>query len=276
MELKGKTAIVTGGGAGIGEGISLGLARAGANVVVMDRNLENASAVAKEIVSLGGKAIPFKADVTKKSEVQATVAAAEKEFGTVDILVNNAGIEAPATLLQDLSEEQWDRVLSVNLKGVFLCTQAVIPTMIKQKKGKIVNIGSIASIRMTFFGSVEYTASKHAVAGMTQHLAWELADSNINVNCVCPGGVVTPLMESGTTPELRDTVTKRLVPLGRMSTPDDIAQAVIFLASEGSDMITGQILPVDGGLLTGYGEDLRSFIRKRMEEAKAKKTVHAA
>lgn len=276
MDLKGKTAIVTGAGRGIGEGIALALAREGANVVVMDRNVEDANGVAAKIVSSGGKAIPFRADVTKKAEVQATVAATVQEFGTVDILVNNAGIEAPPTLLQDLSEEQWDRVLGVNLKGVFLCTQAVVPTMLKQRKGKIVNIGSIASVRMTFFGSVEYTASKHAVVGMTQHLAWELADSRINVNTVCPGGVLTPMMEGGTTPEIRATLTERLVPLGRMCVPDDIAQAVIFLASERSDLITGQVLAVDGGLLTGYGEDLRSVIRKRMDEAKAMKTAHVA
>lgn len=173
MELKGKTAIVTGGGRGIGEGIPLALAREGANVVVMDRGVEDANRVCANIVASGGKAIPFKADVTKKAEVQATVAAALKEFGTVDILVNNAGIEAPPTLVQDISEESWDRVIAVNLKGVFLCTQAVISTMLKQKKGRIINIGSIASVRMTLLGSVDYTASKHAVSGITKHLAWE-------------------------------------------------------------------------------------------------------
>ena len=144
MEVKGKTAIVTGGVKGIGEGISLGLARAGANVVVMDRGVEDAKKVAAAIVASGGKAIPFKADVTKKGEVQATIAAAVKEFGTIDILVNNAGIQAPPAFVQDISEEQWDRVLGVNLKGVFLCTQAVVPTMVKQKKGKIINVGSVA------------------------------------------------------------------------------------------------------------------------------------
>lgn len=276
MELKGKTAIVTGAGRGIGAGIALALACERANVVVSDRDVEGAKGVVKNIVSSGGKAIPFKADVTNKAEVQAMVEETAKKFGTVDILVNNAGIEAPPALVQDLSEEQWDRVLGVNLKGVFLCIQAVVPTMLKQQKGKIINIGSIASLRMTFFGSVDYTASKHAVSGVTQHLAWELADSHINVNTVCPGGVLTPLMESGTTPEIRATLTERLIPLGRMCSPDDIAQAVVFLASERSDLITGQMLAVDGGLLTGYGEDLRRIIRKRMEEAKAKPAAHVA
>ena len=148
------------------------------------------------------------------------------------------------------------------MKGVFLCCQAVIPQMMKQKKGRIINIGSTASIRMTFFGSAEYTASKHGVGGLAQHLAWELADSNITVNTVCPGGVQTPLMESGTTPEYREMTVKRLVPLGRFTTIEEIGEAVSFLASDRAAMITGQMIAVDGGLLTGFGEDLRAVVRK--------------
>ena len=269
MELKGKTAIVTGSGRGIGEGIAMVLAREGANVVINDRDLNNARNVVKNIEAAGGKAMPFEADVTNKAALNAMVTATVKQYGSLDIMVNNAGIEAPPGLLKDLPEEQWDRVLGVNLKGVFLCCQAVIPQMMKQNKGRIVNIGSIASIRMTFFGSADYTASKHGVAGLTQHLAWELADSNITVNSVCPGGVLTPLMEANTSPELREAMTKRLVPLGRYSTIEEIGEAVSFLASDRASMITGQMLPVDGGLLTGYGEDLRAVVRKRMAEMKA-------
>jgi NAD(P)-dependent dehydrogenase (short-subunit alcohol dehydrogenase family) len=269
MELKGKTAIVTGSGRGIGEGIAMVLAREGANVVINDRDLNNARNVVKNIEAAGGKAMPFEADVTNKAALNAMVTATVKQYGSLDIMVNNAGIEAPPGLLKDLPEEQWDRVLGVNLKGVFLCCQAVIPQMMKQNKGRIVNIGSIASIRMTFFGSADYTASKHGVAGLTQHLAWELADSNITVNSVCPGGVLTPLMEANTSPELREAMTKRLVPLGRYSTIEEIGEAVSFLASDRASMITGQMLPVDGGLLTGYGEDLRAVVRKRMADMKA-------
>jgi NAD(P)-dependent dehydrogenase (short-subunit alcohol dehydrogenase family) len=269
MELKGKTAIVTGSGRGIGEGIAMVLAREGANVVINDRDLNNARNVVKNIEAAGGKAMPFEADVTNKAALNAMVTATVKQYGSLDIMVNNAGIEAPPGLLKDLPEEQWDRVLGVNLKGVFLCCQAVIPQMMKQNKGRIVNIGSIASIRMTFFGSADYTASKHGVAGLTQHLAWELADSNITVNSVCPGGVLTPLMEANTSPELREAMTKRLVPLGRYSTIEEIGEAVSFFASDRASMITGQMLPVDGGLLTGYGEDLRAVVRKRMAEMKA-------
>ena len=269
MELKGKTAIVTGSARGIGEGIALVLAREGANVVVNSRKAKECEGVVQKIVSSGGKAIAVGADVSKKADVTAMVSETLKQFGAVDILVNNAGIEGTPCLAKDLSEEQWDRVLGVNLKGVFLCCQAVIPQMMKQGKGRIVNIGSTASIRMTFFGSLEYTVSKHGVGGLTQHLAWELADSHITVNTVCPGGVQTPLMEASTTPEYREMTVKRLIPLGRFTTMEEIGEAVSFLASDRAATITGQMLAVDGGLLTGFGEDLRAVVRKRMEAMKA-------
>lgn len=269
MELKGKTAIVTGSARGIGEGIALVLAREGANVVVNSRKAADCAAVVQKIEAMGGKALAVGADVSKKAEVAAMVAATLEHFGAIDILVNNAGIESHPVLTHELSEESWDRVIAVNLKGVFLCCQAVIPQMMKQQKGRIINIGSTASIRMTFFGSVEYTVSKHGVGGLTQHLAWELADSNITVNTVCPGGVQTPLMEAGTTPEYRAMTLKRLVPLGRFTTMEEIGEAVSFLASDRAAMITGQMMAVDGGLLTGFGEDLRAVVRGRMEAMKA-------
>jgi len=158
-------------------------------------------------------------------------------------------------------------VLGVNLKGVSLCCKAVLPTMTARGRGRIVNIGSIAGRRMTFFGSADYTVSKYGVEGLTQHLAWELAEQRITVNSVCPGGVVTPLMEEHISVAYREMVTKRLVPLGRMCTMEEIGEAVSFLASDRAQMITGQSLAVDGGTLTGYGEDLRPVIRKRMAEA---------
>lgn len=267
MELKNKVAIVTGSGRGIGEGIARVLGRAGAAIVVMDMNPKNAESVAEAIAKDGGKAMPFVANVTQEETLQAMVQETVKQFGALDILVNNAGIESSPKLLTDLSKEQWDKVIAVNLTGVFLCCKAVVPTMIANGKGRIINIGSIASLRMTFFGSAEYTASKHGVAGLTQHLAWELADHHITVNTVCPGGVLTPLMEKGTNREMRERLTERLVPLGRFCTIEEIGEAVLFLASDHSDMITGQNLAVDGGLLTGYGEDLRPFIRERMKTA---------
>ena len=269
VELKGKTAIVTGSARGIGEGIALVLAREGATVVVNSRKAKDCEQMVQKIVSLGGKAIAVAGDVSKKADVTAMVAETIRQLGAVDILVNNAGIEGTPCLAADLSEEQWDRTLGVNLKGVFFCCQAVIPQMIKQGQGRIVNIASTAAIRMTFFGSLDYTVSKHGVAGLSQHLAWELADSHITVNTVCPGGVHTPLMESGTTPEYREMTIKRLVPLGRFTTMEEIGEAVSFLASDRAATITGQMLAVDGGLLTGFGEDLRPTVRQRMAAMKA-------
>ena len=273
MELRGKTAIVTGSGRGIGAGIALVLAREGANLIINDRKITaDAEGVVKTISAMGGRAIAVEADVSKKDEVTAMAEQAVKQFGAIDILVNNAGIESHPVMTTDLTEESWDRVLTVNLKGSFLCCQAVIPQMIRQNKGRIINIGSTASIRIAFFGGVEYTASKYGQAGLAAHLAWELADFNITVNSVCPGAVQTPLMEQGTTPEYRDMTVQRLIPLGRFNTTEDIGEAVSFLASDRAAMITGLMLPVDGGALTGFGEDLRPVVRKRMADLKAAAT----
>jgi NAD(P)-dependent dehydrogenase (short-subunit alcohol dehydrogenase family) len=269
MELKGKTAIVTGGGRGIGEGIARVLAREGANVVVMGRHAAEVERVSHSIAAAGGSALPVVADVTDWASLQAMIAGAAERFGGVDILVNNAGIEGPPRLLGDLPVEQWDGVLGINLRGVFLCCKAVLPAMSARGSGRIINISSIAGRRMTFFGSVDYTVSKYGVEGLTQHLAWELADRRITVNSVCPGGVVTPLMEENITVAYREMVTKRLVPLGRMCTMEEIGETVSFLASDRASMITGQSLAVDGGTLSGWGEDLRAVVRKRMADAKA-------
>jgi NAD(P)-dependent dehydrogenase (short-subunit alcohol dehydrogenase family) len=269
VELEGKTAIVTGGGRGIGEGISRVLAREGASVVVMGRHAHEVEAVADSINESGGSALPVVADVTDWASLQAMTRRTAERFGGVDILVNNAGIEGPPRLLEDLPVEQWDEVLGINLKGVFLCSKAVLPAMSARGSGRIINIGSIAGRRMTFFGSADYTVSKYGVEGLTQHLAWELADRRITVNSVCPGGVVTPLMEQSITVAYREMVTKRLVPLGRMCTMEEIGETVSFLASDRAAMITGQSLAVDGGTLSGWGEDLRPVVRKRMVDAKA-------
>ena len=269
MELKDKVAIVTGSGRGIGEGIARVLAREGARLVIVDMNLDDANKVVESIKAGGGQAIATRTDISKKADVQAMVAATLAAFGRVDILVNNAGIEATPCLVKDLPEAQWDRVLGINLKGTFLCCQAVLAPMMAQGGGRIVNIASTAALRMTFFGSADYTVSKHGVAGLTQHLAWEVADSHITVNSICPGGVLTPLMEQHTAPDFREMVTKRLIPLGRMCSIDEIGEAVSFLASDRAQMITGQMLAVDGGLMTGFGEDLRPIVRKRMADAQA-------
>ncbi|MBL9172190.1 MAG: SDR family oxidoreductase [Verrucomicrobiales bacterium] len=271
MQLQEKSAIVTGSARGIGQGIALALAREGAAVVVNGLTTDSCSETVNQITAAGGRAIGVGGDVSKAPDVEALVDAAIKHFGGVDILVNNAGIESTPCLLHEMSELQWDQVMGVNLKGVFLCCRAVLPSMIARGRGKIINISSTAGVRMTFFGSADYTASKHGVTGLTQHLAWEVADHHINVNAICPGGVLTPLMEQHTSAEFRDKLVKRLIPLGRFCSLEDLGDAAVFLASGKSDMITGQLLAVDGGLLSGFGEDLRPLVRQRMAEAKAAK-----
>ena len=266
-ELKDKVAIVTGGGSGAGEGIARVLAREGARVAVVDLNLDDAGRVAASIDASGLRAIEIRADISRKADVEAMVEQVLGAFGGIDILVNNAGIAEAPSLLQDLPEAQWDRVFGVNVKGMFLCCQAVLPTMIAQRKGKIVNIGSIAGLRMAFFSGADYTASKHAVSGLTQHLAWEVADHRINVNAVCPGAILTPWMERNIDAAQRDSMARRVMPLGRWCTTEEIGETVCFLASDRADMITGQLLAIDGGALTGYGEDLRAMLHKRIEES---------
>lgn len=273
MELKGKTAIVTGSAGGIGQGIAYVLAREGANVVVNDLKAKDCEDTVNQILASGGKAIAFAADVTKQAAIDSMVAATIEKFGAVDILVNNAGIEGLPCMTADVEEDQWDRIMGVNIKGVFLCCKAVIPHMVERKQGRIVNIGSIASLRTTMFASIDYTVSKHGVVGLTNHLAWELGDFGITVNTICPGAVLTPLMVNTTTPEYREAAIKRMVPLGRYIEPEEIGEAVSFLASSRAATITGQSFAVDGGLLSGYGEDLRPAIRKRMADMKA---AHAA
>lgn len=269
MELQNKVAIVTGAGRGIGEGIAQAFAREGAKVVLVARTLSTVTEVATSITAAGGTALALAADVSNEAEVKAMVLATLEHFGAIDILVNNAGIEGLPAPVKDIPEEQWDKVMSINLKGAFLCSKAVIPTMITQQKGKIINISSVAARRISFSGSADYTASKYGLVGLSQHLAWELAEHHINVNTICPGLVLTSLAERVSTPELRDFLTKRLIPLGRFLNPNDIAETAVFLAGEHSSMITSQVWEVDGGFLSGYGEDLRPVIKKRMADMKA-------
>jgi NAD(P)-dependent dehydrogenase (short-subunit alcohol dehydrogenase family) len=270
MQLKGKTAIVTGSGGGIGFGIAKMFAQEGANVVICDVKLDSAAQAAKAIEAEGATAIAFKADVSVKDEIDAVVLETVKRFGALDVMVNNAAIEMTPHLLKDMPKAQWDRIMAVNVTGVYLCCQAVIPQMMKQNKGRIINIASIAALRMTFFGSADYTTSKHAVMGITHHLAWELADSHITVNAICPGAVLTPAVASMTTSDYRDMMVKRVIPLGRFCTPEDIASAAVYLASDGAELVTGQALVVDGGVMMGYGEDLRPIMRRRMEDEQTK------
>jgi len=247
--LQDRVAIITGGAKGIGKATALKMAHEGALVIVLDILSEEASRVADELNSLGAKARAMTADVSKRNEVDQMVEQTLKQFGKVDILVNNAGIVRPAPL-EDVQEEDWDRVVSVNLKGTFFCTQAVLPTMKKNKYGKIVNIGSRASLGKS--DRTVYAATKAGLIGVTRTWALELAPHNINVNYVGPGPIATELFKS-VNPE-RSEKTKAIIsaiPLQRMGQPQDVANLISFLASDEASFITGQAIFICGGITVG-------------------------
>ena len=255
MRLKERVAIVTGGGVGIGKVYSFGLADEGAKVVVADINFEAAKAVAKEIEQQGKEALPLKTDV---ADQKSTLEMAEKtveRFGRIDILVNNAALLValgPRKPWDEIDVEEWDRVMAVNLRGVFLCSQAVVPHMKAQGKGKIVNIASTA-VYLGFVGRIHYTASKAGVLGFTRALARELAGQNINVNAIAPGFVLSEgvIGDSGViTPERLTEMkaTRSVRCIQKDIYPKDLVGTVVFLASDDSDLICGETIVVDGGI----------------------------
>ena len=215
MELSGKAAIVTGAGGGIGRAVSIALAENGADVVVNDIDEKKAERVCNEIRALGRRSLGFLADVSKSKEVQALVQKTVEEFGTIDILVNVAGVSTPL-LVEDLTEEDWDRVLDINLKGTFLCSQTVAPIMKKNRSGKIIIISSTVAKLLCRGSGPNYTASKAGLLGLTRHLAFELAHYNINVNAVCPGQTLSEIAPR-TAEEIE--YTRQRIPIGRWSTP---------------------------------------------------------
>jgi NAD(P)-dependent dehydrogenase (short-subunit alcohol dehydrogenase family) len=246
MRLEGQVAIVTGAGQGIGRAIALTLARESAAVVVNDVNLESAKKVVDEIKNQGGEAQSVKADVSKAEEVTQLVKETLDKFKNIDILVNNAGWSNLIPAIE-LTETQWDTIVDINLKGQFLCSQAVAKQMFKQKRGKIVNIAALSG-RVAMPGLVAYGASKAGVLQLTRVLAIEWAEYNINVNAVSPGVTLTPLVESAfkEKPDILKSYLER-IPLKRAAKPEDIANAVLFLASSEADDITGQEITIDGG-----------------------------
>jgi NAD(P)-dependent dehydrogenase (short-subunit alcohol dehydrogenase family) len=242
--LAGKIALVTGGGRGLGKAISLALAREGAKVALTD--LRNAEQTAREIEEMGAEALAFSANVLKEPEVKAMVERIVAAWGGIDILVNNVGGDH-ALLLEDMTEPEWDWSLNINLKGMFLCTRIVAEVMKKRGGGKIINIASLAGLRMTMYGGIAYSAAKAGVLGFTRHAAFELGPYKINVNAVCPGPTLTEVVKSRMTPEIAEKM-KKATPLGDFIYPEDQADAVVFLASERARMITGTYLLVDGGV----------------------------
>ena len=244
MELEGKIALVTGAAQGIGKAISLLLAQRGADIVVSDINIEKAEETAKEIETLGRKAVATRANVAVFHEVEKMVQEIIDRFSRIDILVNNAGIARDKLLLR-MTEEDWDLVLDINLKGTFNCTKAVIRYMSKQRSGKIVNIASVVG-EMGNAGQANYSASKAGVIGFTKTIAREFAGRGINVNAIAPGYIVTPMTDA--LPEKAKEELKRMIPMERLGQPEDVAQAALFLVSEASGYITGQVINVNGGI----------------------------
>ena len=244
MELAGKVALVTGAAQGIGRAIALLLARNGAEVVVSDINLEKAQETANEIQGMGRRSLAIKVNVADLKDVERMVETTVEQFGRIDILVNNAGITRDRLILR-MTEEDWDAVLDVNLKGTFNCTKAAIRYMSKQKSGKIVSIASVTG-EMGNPGQANYGASKAGVIGFTKTIAREFAGRGINVNAIAPGYIQTPMTDA--VPEKAKEELKRMIPMERLGKPEDVAQAVLFLVSENSSYITGQVLNVNGGI----------------------------
>ena len=234
---------MTGAAQGIGKSIAEALAKEGADIIVSDINIELAKTTANEISGLGVRSIAVKTNVAEASDVAASVDQAVKEFGKIDILVNNAGITKDNLLIR-MKDEDWDAVLSVNLRSMFLCTKAIAPLMMKNRWGRIVNIASIVG-EMGNFGQANYSAAKAGAIGLTKTVARELASRGVTCNAIAPGFIDTAM-----TQKLSDDVKKRLseqIPLTRLGTPEDIAKAVVFLCAD-ADYITGQVINVNGGM----------------------------
>ena len=246
-KLAGKVAFVTGAANGIGRAAALAFAREGASVVATDISDQGNRETARMVEALGGRAIAIRCDVTKADDVKAALDKTVEAFGRLDIAFNNAGSEQPVTATADLSEEEWDRVVSINLRSVFLCMKYQIPLMLEHGGGSIVNTSSGAGVK-GFAGQAAYSAAKHGVIGLTKAAALDYAKSGIRVNAVCPGIIDTPMMQRFTegTPEGRERVISQ-EPVGRMGTPEEIAEAVLWLCSDTSGFVIGHALVIDGG-----------------------------
>lgn len=258
-QFDGRTVIVTGAARGIGEAIAGSFARHGATVIVADVDGEAAQHTAAQLAA-AGEVRGCAADVSDSRDVHSLIDFARSLLGRVDILVNNAATTTTETI-ENTDEDAWRRVLDVNLTGPFLCAKAVLPHMRKQQYGKIVNIASVAAKRISFNSGASYTASKAGLVAFTRHLAYEAAPDGINVNAVCPGPVLTPMME-----RVSDSATlaqrRRDIPAGRISDPADQAAVVLYLASDAAAMVHGQAVDVDGGALLGW-TDTESYFARR-------------
>jgi NAD(P)-dependent dehydrogenase (short-subunit alcohol dehydrogenase family) len=243
-----KIAIVTGGGSGIGRRVAMAFSEFGAKLIIADANQKAADLVVSEIKSKEGEAMAIRMDVTHPGEVDQMVNTAVNTFGRIDILFNNAGISIRGSA-ESFSLEDWNKVIAVNLTGMFICAQAVGKVMIKQGKGKIINTASV-SAKLGHPGNLAYAAAKHGVVGMSRVMAVEWGKYGVNVNCIGPGVIKTPMtMKAFSDPEKYQDLVRR-VPLGRLGEPDDLIGAVVFLASEASNYVTGQTLYIEGGRMS--------------------------
>ena len=247
MRLKDKKAIITGAGSGFGKQTALTFAREGADVLLADIDLEAAKETAKEVEGFGRLAVSTRTDVGDEEQVEDMAQSALKSFGRIDILINNAGI-AQFEPIQDVSLELWDKLVRVNLTGTFLCSKAVIGHMIERGYGKIINLASIAAQTGRMVG-VAYSASKSGILGITRTLALQVAEHGINVNAIAPGPVMTPLFEIDS-PQVLKRLTAT-IPFKRLGTPQDIANLILFLASDEAEWITGEVIAINGGAFMG-------------------------
>ena len=247
MEVKNKIVIVTGAGSGIGKATAIHFAKHGATVVVSDRKSESANKVVELIVKEGGTALQIEADVTNFEAVENLVAQTVKEFGRLDVIVNNAGIGPNLLRTHEATLQDWNQVIAVNQTGVFYCMKVALDQFLKQGEGNIINIASLAGLKASP-NNISYSASKFAVVGMTKSVAMEYATKNIRVNAVCPGYTESALLDQliAAKPEM-DAVLKSVIPMKRYGKAEEIADAVVWLASENTKFITGQTLTLDGG-----------------------------
>jgi NAD(P)-dependent dehydrogenase (short-subunit alcohol dehydrogenase family) len=258
MKLLGRSAIITGGTSGIGRATGLLFAREGAKVVLVGRDESKGKVSLEEIRKEGGEAVFVRADVSKSVEVKKIVERTIQAYGRIDILFNNAGVN-PLGTAQSTSEKVWDDVIGINLTGIFLCCKYVIPYMLKQGGGVIINTGSVNSF-MAWENEVAYDASKGGVLMFTKATALDFAKNNIRVNCICPGLIITPLVrklwDELPDPKRAEEQMVKNHPMNRAGLPEEVAKVALFLASDDSSFVTGAAVPVDGGILAGWPESV--------------------